>query len=281
VNPKKKFAIGKDESNYTVSQACRMCEFALASYCCGNLGHGVADWSCEACHLQPQMENITVFSSGVDLDANGFVAWDPIEEAIVIAFAGTDPLSLENWIEDIDVILVNYPACTSCQVDQGFYNAYQSVEDDIWNTLEKFWEVMGRNVNIQVVGHAEGGALATLCALDIFVKGAIEPQFVYTFGQPRVGNYEFYQYYASNIHQHFRVTHRKDPVPHIPAESFGYHHVPLEIFYPHDANGSYTVCNGSGEDPNCSDKYLVDLDVNDNLDYLDFDFIENYMSCKL
>ncbi len=57
--------------------------------------------------------------------------------------------------------------------------------------------------------------------------------------------------------------------------------MPHEVFYAHNPNDTYTVCDGSGEDPNCSDKYLADLDVLDHLDYMGFDFTSNYLSCKI
>ncbi|ETO06966.1 hypothetical protein RFI_30426 [Reticulomyxa filosa] len=124
-------------ADYSVALANRMCEFALASYCCGNLGHGVATWTCDvktlkkkkkkrkiclgACKEQPQITNVTVFSSDFDRDANGFVAYDPTIPCIVIAFAGTDPLSIEDWLDDLDAVKTPYPACAAqgCEVHKG------------------------------------------------------------------------------------------------------------------------------------------------------------------
>ena len=273
---------GLKARDYSVGTANRMCEFALASYCCGNLGHGVADWSCDACKKQPEVTNVTVFSSGLNKDANGFVAYDSVTPAIIIAFAGTDPLSIEDWIDDIDTIKVKYPApdC-NCSVHQGFYDTYKAVSGDVWAAVDKYQIAFGKNISIQITGHSLGAALAVHAALDGYLNYDVEPQFVYDYGQPRVGDYNFEIYYHDRIYQHYRVTHHKDPVPHLPGEDFGFHHMALEVFYKSNPNGSHQLCDGSGEDPNCSDQYLTDLNINDHLDYMGFNFDDNYLSCKL
>ena len=56
----------------------------------------------------------------------------------------------------------------------------------------------------------------------------------------------------------FRVTHYKDPVPHLPLEAMGFHHTAREVYYA-QWNNDYTVCDGSGEDGGCSNKHLVDV----------------------
>jgi hypothetical protein len=268
---------------YSVHEANRMMEFALASYCCGNLGHGVADWSCQACGYQPQMQNISVCSSGIEKDANGFVGYDPAEQAIIVAFAGTDPLSIVDWIDDLDTIPVSYPACSSsgCKVHQGFWDTYKAIQPLVWSAVNALLKEKGAKTKVQITGHSLGAALATHCAIDFYDSAAIQPNWVYTYGQPRVGNSAFADFYNSKITTHWRVTHHQDPVPHLPPEDFGFWHVVTEVFYPHNPNTTYQICNPSGEDPNCSDKYLVDVNVLDHLDYMGFDITENYLSCKL
>ena len=45
---------------------------------------------------------------------------------------------------------------------------------------------------------------------------------------------------------------------------------------------SYTVCDSSnGEDPQCSDSLLVNLNVVDHVTYMGFDFVANFLACKL
>ena len=81
--------------------------------------------------------------------------------------------------------------------------------------------------------------------------------------------------------QNWRLTHHKDPVPHVPFEEWDFHHQPTEVFYD-EASDGYTLCDSSGEDPLCSDQYWFDLLWTiDHLNYVGFDYITNYLGCKL
>ena len=44
-----------------------------------------------------------------------------------------------------------------------------------------------------------------------------------------------------------RVVHYADPVPHLPTEFMGFHHVSTEVWY-REFTLDYRVCDGSGED---------------------------------
>ena len=50
----------------------------------------------------------------------------------------------------------------------------------------------------------------------------------YTFGQPRVGNVAYADYFKSILPE-YRVVHYADIVPHLPLEAMGFHHVPTEV----------------------------------------------------
>ena len=48
----------------------------------------------------------------------------------------------------------------------------------------------------------------------------------------------------------------------------GYHHAATEMFLQEDWDGhTYTVCDGSGEDPKCSDRFDYPDSVDDHLSY--------------
>ena len=66
-----------------------------------------------------------------------------------------------------------------------------------------------------------GAALALLTSMDLANNGI--PNSVYNYGQPRVGDSQFATCSSSKITVE-RVTHLKDPVPHIPFESWNYVH---------------------------------------------------------
>ena len=65
---------------------------------------------------------------------------------------------------------------------------------------------------------------------------------------------------------YWRMTHGRDPVPHLPPRWIGFMHVATEIFFRFD-NHSHVVCDGSGEDKTCSNQFWMDVSVYDHLHY--------------
>ena len=66
----------------------------------------------------------------------------------------------------------------------------------------------------------------------------------------------------------FRLVHNKDLVPHLPPNlpEFNYHHPAYEVFLNDDCS-EYKVCNDSGEDKTCSNKFFPNYDTNDHDHY--------------
>lgn len=63
----------------------------------------------------------------------------------------------------------------------------------------------------------------------------------------------------------------------------GYHHSPREIFYPNDSspNSAHIICNGSGEDKDCSDQYskLDEWKAIDHLEYMGYKILDIVPEC--
>lgn len=76
------------------------------------------------------------------------------------------------------------------------------------------------------------------------------------------------------------MVHHVDPVPHLPLEDMGFKHMGTEVYYLGASNGTYQVCDSSGEDPTCSDGNLLDLNLMDHLDYLGVNLILTYLTCE-
>lgn len=105
-----------------------------------------------------------------------------------------------------------------------------------------------------VSGHSLGGALATLCALDLKTTLNLTDVRVVSFGSPRVGNYVFAQWFEREIGPHWRFTHNRDIVPSLPPGYMGFYHVAQEVWVVDLFTGGKTIvgiCDGSGEDPLC------------------------------
>jgi hypothetical protein len=101
---------------------------------------------------------------------------------------------------------------------------------------------------------------------------------VHTFGQPRVGEANLAQFMKSKLDTVFRVVHNRDIVPHVPFEWLKYVHVPTEVLFSEDMS-TYKVCNDSGEDPSCSNRFYPEYSHFDHDLY--FFEIDGKANCKL
>lgn len=121
---------------------------------------------------------------------------------------------------------------------------------------------------IWVTGHSLGAAMSIMCAAELAQEGYTNVK-VYNYGLPRVGDENFSSFYTSLVPDTYRLVNGHDIVPHLPLEAMGFHHVPTEVWENPAEGMDFTVCDGSGEDPNCSDSQTLDLSVYDHLHYLD------------
>jgi hypothetical protein len=272
------FNVAAYENNYDLNLAKRYVDFCGAAYCADPIfvKSKIENWSCSVCKNYPGV-TARIFHGNVS-DANGFVAYDPKANEIIISFSGTDPLSIANWIDDIDTLKESYPYCSNCQVHEGFYHAYKSVDASVKSLLNSFLASYP-TASIAVTGHSLGAAMAAHCTAELTVKG-YKIKASYTFGMPRVGDQAFEQWYVQTVTGTYRVVHRKDPVPQLPLQKMGFHHMSYEVFYIENPS-KYTVCSSEGEDKKCQDQYIADLDVLDHLFYCGMDFTTNYLGCQI
>lgn len=206
----------------------------------------------------------------------------------VVAFRGTVEASVEDWLEDFEYkgvrldtfVAANHEKdhlfmkpCGSCAVHEGFLNAYMSLHDATreWVSASSA-SLSTAETPVYITGHSLGASMAALATYDLLSMPGNSIQGVYTFGQPRTGNIYFAQAMKSlattSLTDGFwRVTHWQDIVPHVPMMFTQYYHMPTEVFFDEPMT-SHTVCDSSGEDPNCSDRFPIDLSIADHLNYL-------------
>jgi triacylglycerol lipase len=128
------------------------------------------------------------------------------------------------------------------KMHSGFISAYFSVRDDIHEYIQSHAAQRYR-----ITGHSLGGALATLCAVDLQYnfgdRIAIEN---YTFGAPRVGNPAFVESYNRRVPDTWRVVNGWDAVAGLPAPWQGYRHVETAIRL--ERGFTWKIITGSFED---------------------------------
>jgi hypothetical protein len=269
----------------TIAQT--MVKLSGTAYCSGTIGQGVENWSCKTCQELPYVTATVVYDK--QRKVTGCVGYCADTNSIIIAFSGTDPLSIKNWIADLSLLMCDYTpptgssnSCEGCKVHQGFYEGYLSVQEQVHAALDKYLALYP-TAQLQFTGHSLGAALTAHAALDVFLTYGIVPTDLYNYGSPRMGNDAFAVFFNQTLTgsaTQQRVVHHKDPVPHLLLESLGYRHSPWEVFY-NEKNTEFQICDGSGEDPSCSDQYLLDVNILDHLNYLKFSFTDNYLHCKL
>jgi hypothetical protein len=198
----------------------------------------------------------------------GFIGYHPKTNAVVVAYRGTS--DVYNWATDLSAVRVPYPYCDTCSVHSGFYKAEQQVIGDVHEQVSSLVSKYP-SATIMVTGHSLGAALATLTAIDLqdTFDSTVE---LYTYGCPRVFNQDGANFASAAIGTHYRRTHYKDMVVHVPPMSLGFSHTSGEVYedgpisaYPNYPGGPMKSCYGE-EDESCADQYNG-MSVNDHLLY--------------
>lgn len=100
---------------------------------------------------------------------------------------------------------------------------------------------------------------------------------MYTYGQPRVGNPSWNQWVLKTLGvsdatgAFVRVVHWKDIVPHLPPTTVCLaRHLTTEVFYDEEFTSFQKCSTIDGEDPTCSNRFLLPASVSDHLEYLGY-----------
>jgi hypothetical protein len=137
--------------------------------------------------------------------------------AVLVAFGGTDPLLLRNWVTD----LLAFP--NADDIHRGFAIAAEVV----WPEVRAAYEQSRANgTAFFTVGHSLGGALAVIAAENLRLEFGGAVSGVYTFGLPRVGKADFARRYDGALGERtFRLVHGDDIIPCVPIALLGFRHV--------------------------------------------------------
>jgi hypothetical protein len=251
-------------ATYNPGESWSALHYCKAAYCPSSTLQG---WNCgPSCQFHGRFQLKGVYDNAT-IQSQGFSGYDPSADQIVVAFRGTS--NIVNWISDLDFTKVPYPdADCGCEVHQGFLGEWASLAGDVLPDVSALVQEHP-TAQVLVTGHSLGAAVSMLAAMDIFkITRKVS---VYNFGEPRVGDSKWAAWAGSRLEQgvQFRVTHKADPVPHLPPESFGFLHCPHELWYDNDGNTTWSNCNDtvSEEDPKCSDS-VIPIGIEDHLLYL-------------
>lgn len=276
---------------YDSANAFEMMRAASASYCSSDT---LVNMQCGGvCNDLHGYQFVRQFSADINADESlsYSVLFNPDLKIYIISFRGTrgvDQLLTEMVsAESVPYQLHDIPNAAATKY---FYNAYTNyLRNDLISHIQSAVNDYP-DYDFHFVGHSLGGALATLAALDMSYAQFLPKSRInlYTYGSPRVGDFNFAQAVVNSVNIINRVVHHQDAVPHLPpcvidfsgncspdadhsdeSNNLFWHawHIWPEIFYTNDDASTYTICN-SGEDRSCSDQYgVLHTNKNDHLLY--------------
>jgi triacylglycerol lipase len=173
-----------------------------------------------------------------------------MDAVTIICFAGTDPLSLPDWIADLRI------QKSADELHQGFSDAVDAVWKDHLEPVFAAVQAAGRA--LMFAGHSLGGALAVVAAERALQEGKMQKADIYTFGMPRVGTAAFTDQYEKLADTTYRFIHGQDIVPTVPPTELGFLHVGHHL---HCSSGEKFVLNddlgGTGEEAGAADGEIL------------------------
>jgi triacylglycerol lipase len=142
--------------------------------------------------------------------------------ATIVAFAGSDPLKINDWITDF----------TALPSSDDIHRGFESAVDVIWPRIAA--AITNRPPAEQALvltGHSLGGALAIVAAQRAASELRVQATAVYTYGGPRPGGTTYAAEYNSVLGDcTFRLVHGTDIVPTVPPPLNGrFRHVGRSI----------------------------------------------------
>jgi hypothetical protein len=144
----------------------------------------------------------------------GYIAYSKEANAVVLAFRGSQTLN-QVVLEALENLLPNYPWQTGGSVVPYFARTFSYLWPQLSASMKNFLSTLS-NPTVYVTGHSFGGALASLASTLLVDQNIANNPILYTFGQPRTGDYHYALGFSSRVKNSWRIVHRIDPVPHIP-----------------------------------------------------------------
>jgi hypothetical protein len=202
------------------SEAALCVEMARLVYCRNASTFGFDQERIRAVLKSAGFTDCTFLESG---GTHCFLAQRPRELAI-LSFRGTDADDPTDLGDDADVVLT--PWERGGKVHQGFADALNEVRGNVERALESIGD------KVLFTGHSLGAAMATLLA------SVRKPDFLCTFGSPKVGNSDFAA--SLNAVRHRRYVDCCDLVARLPPDSFGYQHIGNAHYIDFDRQVTFT-----------------------------------------
>jgi triacylglycerol lipase len=203
-------------------------------------------------------KNRTTIISVSDLQAVIFGG----SKAIVVAFRGTQPSELLDWMVDFEILQSPFTKYFSSPSVGGVHDGFARLLARGWKRiLAEVVRFQDDSQMLWLTGHSLGGALAALATAAFTFSARMPVNGLYTFGQPRVGDIPFCTQCDSHFGDAmFRFVNNQDIVTRVPPRIVP--HIPLADFYGHFGTLRYLDADGKiHADDNWWNAFLVRVDV--------------------
>lgn len=203
-------------TGYSIEQAYLLCKAANLAYSeppaarveLENMGFDTIQFFCSKHEMPFPLEDTQAYIAASD-------------DMIVIAFRGTEPLKIVDWLSDVNLPAGPGPAGKG-MVHLGFSRALTCVFEEIKAALA---QLRTKGQTVWFTGHSLGGALAMLAGTTIYFDDPkLLPDGIYTFGQPRICDRALATAHDAALKARtFRFINNNDIVPRVPIEPFFRH----------------------------------------------------------
>jgi triacylglycerol lipase len=180
----------------------------------------------------------------------GFLARNSLDPtSYIVVIRGTD--GIVEWVIDAEFLLIPHPRHAGVQVEQGFWNIYQTMSladpgTDLTthqNAAEDVAKLVGTGA-VVVTGHSLGSALATYFTDDLAERLGAKVSACF-FASPRTGDPAWVSLFAANVKDYRLFNYILDIVTHVPT--LGYATLPnASVIQPSTAQAGirlYIFCN--------------------------------------
>lgn len=183
----------------------------------------------------------------------GFILESPQE--IIVAFRGTS--STTDWMSNVMASQERFNYIKEDTLThRGFTNIYSSARDGIISTLAK----LSPDKTLYITGHSLGGALATLCAIDLAANTSHSSPILYTYGSPRVGDPNFVNAFKQYVRKSYRYANLFDVVTYAPPHVYRLPKRETKYYYSHVHTFlSLSFQNGSASGNHMISYYFTEL----------------------
>lgn len=182
------------------------------------------------------------------IESTAFVVQSQDGEVVILAFRGTQPANLINWLTNVDVhpdkigITFNEQPGTY-GLHAGFYRNTRATRFAVTDVLnqalagkticptveDKPPAAIGKMRALYITGHSLGAAMGAIYALLMRTQSEYWKKFddvfkgAYLFGQPMIGDSKLADKADSvpELRDVIRFVYQKDPVPHLPSQETG------------------------------------------------------------